>query len=61
MRLSTSWVAIIHATGKAMYHSSFKKMDKIDAVEKPTIPGEAQDRQTFVKSMIQGASRNQKS
>ena len=22
-----------------MYHSSFKKMDKIDAVEKPTTPG----------------------
>jgi hypothetical protein len=50
-----------HATGKALYHSSFKKMDKIDAVEKPTTPGEAEDRHTFVKSMIQGASRNQKS
>src|SRR5713226_6184342 len=28
-----------HATGEAMYHSRVKKMDKIDAVEKPTTPG----------------------
>jgi hypothetical protein len=50
-----------HATGEAIYHSRVKKMDKIDAVEKPTTPGRGTGPPNIVKSMIQGASRNQKS
>jgi hypothetical protein len=36
VRLSTSRVAIITTSRKAMYHSRVKEMDKMDAVEKPT-------------------------
>jgi len=34
-----------HATEKAIYHSRVKKMNKMEAVEKPTTPAEVQDPQ----------------